>query len=74
MAGCMPCFIIPLLLFIFHRYIQPIVLKFWNPWEKAGIKEKGEVQNCTFNCDCSWNKKKVEEAKPTEEMETKKNS
>ncbi|XP_066156448.1 UPF0729 protein GD16342 [Euwallacea fornicatus] len=53
MAGCIPCFIIPLLLFIFHRYIQPILLRFWNPWEKAG-KQDGE--KCKFNCDCSWNK------------------
>lgn len=56
MAGCVPCFIIPLLLFIFHRYIQPILLKFWNPWEKSAIKQ--DDKECKFNCDCSWNKKK----------------
>ncbi|CAH2004123.1 unnamed protein product [Acanthoscelides obtectus] len=58
MAGCVPCFIIPLLLFIFHRYIQPILLKFWNPWENSAVKENGEKEKCTFSCDCSWNKKK----------------
>ncbi|KAK5650586.1 hypothetical protein RI129_001615 [Pyrocoelia pectoralis] len=42
MAGCVPCFIIPLLLFIFHRYIQPIILKFWNPWQKVEDKNEGE--------------------------------
>lgn len=59
MAGCIPCFVIPLLLFIFHRYIQPIVLKFWNPWEKSAIKENEEKQNCSFSCECAWNKKSV---------------
>lgn len=29
---CVPCFIIPVLLFIWHRFIQPIVLRYWNPW------------------------------------------
>lgn len=74
MAGCVPCFIIPLLLFIFHRYIQPIVLKFWNPWEKSGIKEKGETQNCTFSCDCSWNKKKGDQKTTSEQEISKKES
>ena len=45
MAGCLPCFIIPLLLFIFHRYIQPIILKFWNPWG-----EKVETPKGPFEC------------------------
>ncbi|XP_055371190.1 UPF0729 protein GD16342 [Condylostylus longicornis] len=31
---CVPCFIIPVLLFIWHKFIQPIVLRYWNPWEK----------------------------------------
>ncbi|XP_058813513.1 UPF0729 protein AAEL015238 [Topomyia yanbarensis] len=31
---CVPCFIIPVLLFLWHRFIQPIVLRYWNPWEK----------------------------------------
>ncbi|XP_058467299.1 UPF0729 protein AAEL015238 [Malaya genurostris] len=38
---CVPCFIIPLLLFLWHRFIQPIVLRFWNPWEKKD--EDGNV-------------------------------
>lgn len=65
MAGCVPCFVIPLLLFIFHRYIQPIILKFWNPWEKSTIKQDGEKENCTFNCDCKWMKK----TKPEDEKD-----
>ena len=31
---CVPCFIIPVLLYIWHKFIQPIVLRYWNPWEK----------------------------------------
>ncbi|EDW86285.1 uncharacterized protein Dwil_GK15941 [Drosophila willistoni] len=31
---CVPCFIIPLLLYIWHKFIQPIILRYWNPWEK----------------------------------------
>lgn len=72
MAGCVPCFVIPLLLFIFHRYIQPILLKFWNPWEKSGIKEKGENENCNFSCECSWNKKTVEDERIKSEVECEK--
>ncbi|KAK4883662.1 hypothetical protein RN001_006981 [Aquatica leii] len=45
MAGCMPCFIIPLLLFIFHRYIQPVLLKYWNPWVK--IQDEKETEEIT---------------------------
>ncbi|KYB25060.1 UPF0729 protein CG18508-like protein [Tribolium castaneum] len=47
MAGCVPCFIIPLLLFIFHRYIQPILLKYWNPWENKSIKAETAKENKT---------------------------
>ncbi|VEN55127.1 unnamed protein product [Callosobruchus maculatus] len=69
MAGCVPCFVIPLLLFIFHRYIQPILLKFWNPWENSAVKEKGEKEKCAFSCECSWSKKKpVEEQKDAEQL------
>ncbi|XP_037030480.1 UPF0729 protein AAEL015238 [Bradysia coprophila] len=38
---CVPCFIIPVLLFIWHRFIQPIVLRYWNPW--AVKDEHGNV-------------------------------
>ncbi|EDW58005.1 UPF0729 protein GD16342 [Drosophila virilis] len=31
---CVPCFIIPLLLYIWHKFVQPILLRYWNPWEK----------------------------------------
>lgn len=72
MAGCVPCFVIPLLLFIFHRYIQPIILRFWNPWENKQVKGDNEAKECKFNCDCSWNKKeKLENSSTVAENEDK---
>lgn len=35
---CIPCIVIPIFLYIWHRFIQPIVTRFWNAWghgEKA---------------------------------------
>ena len=29
---CIPCIVIPLLLFVWHKFIQPFILKFWNPF------------------------------------------
>lgn len=29
---CVPCFVIPVLLFVWHRFIQPLMLRYWNPW------------------------------------------
>lgn len=37
---CIPCIVIPVLLWVFHRYIQPFILKFWNPWEKKSVENK----------------------------------
>ncbi|ODN00606.1 hypothetical protein Ocin01_06087 [Orchesella cincta] len=32
---CLPCIVIPFFLFIWHKFLQPIVLRFWNPWGKV---------------------------------------
>lgn len=40
---CVPCIVIPFLLFIWHRYIQPIVLKFWNPWKAVETKTERKI-------------------------------
>jgi len=37
---CIPCIVIPFVLWLFHRYIQPFILKFWNPWEKKSIDDQ----------------------------------
>ncbi|XP_075537082.1 UPF0729 protein C18orf32 homolog [Dermacentor variabilis] len=35
---CIPCIVAPVLLFIWYRFIQPIVLSIWNPWAKKEIR------------------------------------
>lgn len=47
---CVPCFIIPVLLFLWHRFIQPYVLRFWNPW--AVKDEQGNVVKTEFPFAC----------------------
>ncbi|XP_048734532.1 UPF0729 protein C18orf32 homolog [Ostrea edulis] len=39
---CIPCIVIPVLLWVFHKFIQPLIATFW-PWSKTStIKdEKG---------------------------------
>jgi len=34
---CIVCIVIPALLWIFHKYLQPIILKFWNPWASKSV-------------------------------------
>ena len=41
---CVPCIVIPFFLFIWHRWIQPIVLSFWNPWKTVDEKKKEQEQ------------------------------
>lgn len=52
---CIPCFIVPVLLFVWHRFIQPYILRFWNPWAKKD--EHGKViqspEETKFPIDCS---------------------
>lgn len=52
---CIPCFIVPVLLFIWHRFIQPYVLHYWNPWAKKDAD--GNVintpENTKFPIDCT---------------------
>ncbi|ESP00504.1 hypothetical protein LOTGIDRAFT_212970 [Lottia gigantea] len=40
---CVPCIVIPFLLWVFNRYIRPIISKFWNP-----STEKLEQSKCPF--------------------------
>ena len=37
---CVPCIVIPVLLYIWHRFLQPIFLKFYNPWAKVTDEKK----------------------------------
>lgn len=75
---CIPCFIIPVLLYVWHRFIQPYVLRFWNPWAKKD--EHGNVitkpEDTKFPIDCSgrtcvFNRKtKTTELTSTEQQQT----
>lgn len=46
---------VPVLLFIWHRFLQPIFLKFWNPWGKvtAGAEKKVEEKQGGKECPAS---------------------
>lgn len=32
---CIPCIVIPFVLWFFYKYIQPYIAKIWNPWKKV---------------------------------------
>ena len=32
---CIPCIVIPFVLWFFHKFIQPYIAKIWNPWKKV---------------------------------------
>uniref|UniRef100_A0A2M4C5B7 Secreted protein n=1 Tax=Anopheles marajoara TaxID=58244 RepID=A0A2M4C5B7_9DIPT len=51
---CVPCFIIPVLLYIWHKLVQPILLKYWNPWEKKSAQEDNPTSSneTTYQLDC----------------------
>lgn len=47
---CLPCFVIPVVLFFWRWLIQPFFLKYiWNPWEKKDkegkVIEHGEINH-----------------------------
>lgn len=52
---CIPCFIVPVLLYIWHRFIQPYVLRYWNPWAKKDAQGNviGKPEDTEFPIDCS---------------------
>lgn len=73
---CVPCFIIPVLLYIWHKFIQPIVLRYWNPWEKKDAQGNVIKAGPEFPFECKGGvcpypgaKKKLEDGK-TEDNST----
>lgn len=73
---CVPCIFIPILLFIWHKFIQPFVLKFWNPWEKKDADGNVKETEFPFTCNggvCPYpNKNKtIESNKDTVKTEDK---
>ncbi|XP_055943526.1 UPF0729 protein AAEL015238-like [Argiope bruennichi] len=57
---CIPCIIAPVLLFIWYKFIQPVVLKIWNPWApKQSIKSSAEKNGHTDKTTaCPFSSKK----------------
>ncbi|KAH8291686.1 hypothetical protein KR018_005600 [Drosophila ironensis] len=49
---CVPCFIIPLLLYIWHKFVQPILLRYWNPWEKKDAEGNVIKKGPDFPFEC----------------------
>ncbi|XP_047506492.1 UPF0729 protein AAEL015238 [Pieris napi] len=57
---CVPCFIVPVLLFLWHKFIQPYVLRFWNPWAVKNA-EGNTTTEFPFKCEggvCAFKKNK----------------
>lgn len=55
---CVPCFLIPFLLFLW-RFIQPYVLRIWNPFEKKdGENKSTDLADCSLFASCPCLKKK----------------
>ena len=63
---CISCIVIPLVLYIWHKFLQPFVLKFWNPWGKVEDKSE-ETSAKELNLTCPMSKKSNEA--PAETMD-----
>ena len=50
---CISCIVIPLVLYIWHRFLQPFVLKFWNPWGKVEDKTENTTDISKLKCPLS---------------------
>ena len=50
---CISCIVVPVVLYIWHKFLQPLLLRFWNPWgavEASGAsKQAGEPLKCPFS-------------------------
>ncbi|GFT91020.1 uncharacterized protein NPIL_15651 [Nephila pilipes] len=62
---CIPCIIAPVLLFIWYKFIQPVVLKFWNPWApqqtiKSSITDNNKNDEKTTTCPFAGKKEVIE--------------
>ena len=60
---CVPCIVIPVFLFIWHKYLQPLVLRFWGPlpWDKPAVQDTkdtpGGADNEKSNKTCPFTSK-----------------
>ncbi|XP_053611596.1 UPF0729 protein AAEL015238 [Plodia interpunctella] len=66
---CVPCFIVPVLLFLWHKFIQPYVLRFWNPWAVKDADGNVKTQ-VPFKCEggvCVFAPKSKKEKETTDQ-------
>ncbi|RXG73834.1 hypothetical protein Avbf_02008 [Armadillidium vulgare] len=80
---CIPCLVVPALLFIWYRFLQPIFLRFWNPFGRVqaakeedshGNKDKAlsNGQTCPFSNMTKSTAKEEENTTAEELVESKK--
>ena len=50
---CISCVVVPVVLYIWHRFLQPLMLRFWNPFglveASSTPKQSGEPLKCPFS-------------------------
>ena len=50
---CISCIVVPVVLYIWHRFLQPLVARFWNPWgaveASSASKPAAEPLKCPFS-------------------------
>ena len=50
---CISCIVIPLMLYIWHKFLQPIALKIWNPWAKVEQEKSESTDEAKPRCPLS---------------------
>jgi len=71
---CVPCIVIPFFLFIWHKFLQPIFLRFWNPFGQVEEPKKDEVKAEGKAGDDDSNSEKTVKGDKTETATTLTNS
>ena len=64
---CISCIVIPVVLYLWHRFLQPLVLKIWpdfrwNPWGKVEDKSNTNDSSVTAKCPLSNGASKSEDS------------
>lgn len=69
---CVPCFIVPVLLYLWHKFLQPYVLMFWNPWavQDANGNNKSQLELSCEGGVCAFRRKPVENKSQLETNDT----
>lgn len=56
---CVPCIVIPIFLYIWHRFLQPIVMKFWKLWGPEPVKAPSDPSGTPKESKCPFSKTEV---------------